>query len=451
MDKKELWGKVLESVAENVTQTTMRSFINPASLRELNDNPPIAYIETPKEMITNLLKNRYLKVLSAAFTSVTGKDYKIVIKNASEYKEIPKIIEDNPDTIQPLVIPNFIQERIFDPALTFDNFIVGECNEYAEAVCRAISESPFNLYNPLFIYGNSGLGKTHLLNAVGIHLLETNDDIRILYVTAETFTRDFMNALRNKNTEEFKQKYRGTDVLLVDDIQFLENKKETQIEFFHTFNALLNNNKQIILAGDRPPSNLTTLDERLQSRFLMKTTAGLSFPDYETRVAILQKEAEKLNIPLNEDTIEVINYISERINDNIRLLKGAFETVVSASILLKKDLDLSLVKSQLADIIKGGGNITPQKIKNIVCEYYKISLEDLDSETRKSNIAFPRQVAMYLCRNMTNYSLPRIGSIFGNKHYSTVKHACDKIDSEISTDTSLNEEIKELINRINNY
>ena len=183
----------------------------------------------------------------------------------------------------------------------------------------------------------------------------------------------------------------------------------------------------------------------------MKTTAGLTFPDYETRVAILQKEAEKLNIPLNEDTIEVITYISERINDNIRLLKGAFETVVSASILLKKDLDLSLVKSQLADIIKGGGNITPQKIKNIVCEYYKISLEDLDSETRKSNIAFPRQVAMYLCRNMTNYSLPRIGSIFGNKHYSTVKHACDKIDSEISTDTSLNEEIKELINRINNY
>ncbi len=451
MNKTELWGRVLEDVAEKVTSATMKSFIKPASLREINDNPPIAYIETPKDMITNVLKRRYLDILSESFKSVTGKEYKIVIKNASEYAEKPQIIEDNPDFVKPLVIPNFIQERIFDPALTFDNFIVGECNEYAEAVCRAISESPFNLYNPLFIYGGSGLGKTHLLNAVGIHLLENNDDIRILYVTAETFTNDFMKAMRNKNTDEFKQKYRGTDVLLVDDIQFLEEKEKTQEEFFHTFNALLNNNKQIILAGDRPPSNLTTLDKRLQSRFLMKTTAGLTFPDYETRVAILQKETEKLNIPLNKDTTEVINYIAERITDNIRLLKGAFETVVSASILLKKDLNLALVKSHLTDIIQGGGNITPQKIKNTVCEYYNISLEELDSETRKSNIAFPRQVAMYLCRIMTNYSLPRIGSIFGNKHYSTVKHACDKIDAEITTDSSLNEEIKELINRINAY
>ena len=451
MNKTELWGLVLEDVAEKVTSATMKSFIKPASLREINDNPPIAYIETPKDMITNVLKRRYLDILSESFKSVTGKEYKIIIKNASEYAEKPQIIEDNPDFVKPLVIPNFIQERIFDPALTFDNFIVGECNEYAEAVCRAISESPFNLYNPLFIYGGSGLGKTHLLNAVGIHLLENNDDIRILYVTAETFTNDFMKAMRNKNTDEFKQKYRGTDVLLVDDIQFLEEKEKTQEEFFHTFNALLNNNKQIILAGDRPPSNLTTLDKRLQSRFLMKTTAGLTFPDYETRVAILQKETEKLNIPLNKDTTEVINYIAERITDNIRLLKGAFETVVSASILLKKDLNLALVKSHLTDIIQGGGNITPQKIKNTVCEYYNISLEELDSETRKSNIAFPRQVAMYLCRIMTNYSLPRIGSIFGNKHYSTVKHACDKIDAEITTDSSLNEEIKELINRINAY
>ena len=451
MNKTELWGLVLEDVSGKVTSTTLKSFIKPASLREINDNPPIAYIETPKEMITNVLKRRYLDILSESFKSVTGKEYKIIIKNTSEYAEKPQIIEDNPDFVKPLVIPNFIQERIFDPALTFDNFIVGECNEYAEAVCRAISESPFNLYNPLFIYGGSGLGKTHLLNAVGIHLLENNDDIRILYVTAETFTNDFMKAMRNKNTDEFKQKYRGTDVLLVDDIQFLEEKEKTQEEFFHTFNALLNNNKQIILAGDRPPSNLTTLDKRLQSRFLMKTTAGLTFPDYETRVAILQKETEKLNIPLNKDTTEVINYIAERITDNIRLLKGAFETVVSASILLKKDLNLALVKSHLTDIIQGGGNITPQKIKNTVCEYYNISLEELDSETRKSNIAFPRQVAMYLCRTMTNYSLPRIGVLFGNKHYSTVKHACDKIDSEVSSDSSLNEEIKELINKINNY
>ncbi|MBO4235125.1 MAG: chromosomal replication initiator protein DnaA [Firmicutes bacterium] len=451
MDKTELWGLVLENMAEKVTSTTMKSFIKPASIREINDNPPIVYIETPKEMITNVIKRRYIDLLSESFESVTGQKYKIIVKNASEYREKPKIIEDNPDFVPPLVIPNFIKERIFDPALTFDNFVVGSCNEYAEAVCRAISEQPFNLYNPLFIYGGSGLGKTHLLNAVGIHLLENNDDIRILYVTAETFTNDFMKAISNKNTDEFKQKYRGTDVLLVDDIQFLEEKDKTQEEFFHTFNALLNNNKQIIVAGDRPPSNLTTLDKRLQSRFLMKTTAGLTFPDYETRVAILQKEAERLNISLNKDTTEVINYIAERITDNIRLLKGAFETVVSASILLRKDLNLSLVKSHLNDIIIGGGNITPQKIKNVVCEYYNISLDELDSETRKSNIAFPRQVAMYLCRTMTNYSLPRIGGIFGNKHYSTVKHACDKIDSEIMSDSSLNEEVKELINRINNY
>ena len=448
MEKTELWGLVLEDVAENVTATAFKSFIQPASLREINDNPPIAYIETPKEMITNLLKNRYLKVLSAAFKSVTGQDYKIVVKNATEYKEVPRVIEDDPGFIPPLSIPNFMKERIFDPALTFENFIIGDCNNYAAAVCRAIAESPFDLYNPLFIYGGSGLGKTHLLNAVGIYLMEHNPDIRILSISAETFTDDYVNSMGNKSKiEEFKSKYRGTDVLLIDDIQFFEGKEKTQEEFFHTFNTLLNNNKQIIISGDRPPGDLTTLDQRLQSRFLMKTTAKLSFPDYETRVAILNKDADKFNIEITKNVKEVINFIAESIPDNIRILKGAFENVVANSILLKQEIDMSLVRNHLMDIIRGG-SVTPQKIKKEVCEYYGITLEDIDSETRKSNIAYPRQIAMYLCRILTNYSLPRIGSVFGNKHYSTVKHACDKIQAEISMDEAFKKEVDEIINRV---
>lgn len=452
MEKTELWGRVLEDLAENVTATSYKSFFKKANLREFGENPPIAYIETPQEFITNVLKKRYLPRLSESFKNVTGLEYKIIIKNTSEYGEKPKnIISDNEKNNDFRLFSTFRDERIFDPSFTFDNFVVGECNDYATAICKAVAESPFNLYNPLFIYGNSGLGKTHLLNAVGIYLLEHNEDLRILYVTSETFTNDFINSIQTQKTEDFKSKYRNADVLLVDDIQFLEDKEKTQIEFFHTFNTLINNNKQIIISGDRPPSNLTALDERLQSRFLMKTTAGLHFPDYETRVAILRKEAEKINLEIDDELNDIINFISDKFKNNIRSLKGAFENVVSAAIVLRQKPTLDFAKRILEDIVKTGSSVTPQKIKDVVSKYYNITINDLEAETRKSNIAYPRQIAMYLCRIMTDYSLPRIGSVFGNKHYSTVKHACDKIDDEIKRNPSLKEEIEELISRINNY
>lgn len=449
MEKTELWGRVLEEVSENVTESSFR-FFKDANIRDFTENPPIVYIESYNKVSSNILKNRYMDLLRESFLDVTGLNYKIIVKLTSEYKDSPQFSKAEP---VPKVIFNegFRGEMIFDPSFTFSNFIVGECNEYAAAICKAIAEAPGKLYNPLFIYGNSGLGKTHLLNAVGIYLLEHTDNIRVLYVEAETFANDFINSLQNNKIKEFNEKYRKTDVLLIDDIQFFENKEKTQVEFFHTFNTLIKENKQVIIAGDRPPSNLTAFDERLRSRFLMKTTAGVYSPDYETRVAILRKEAEKKNINLNYDVNEIIEFISDKSKDNIRELTGNFENVIDAARVLNQPPTLSFAKRILQDIIKTGGNVTPQKIKDVVCKYYNITIDDLDAETRKSNIAYPRQIAMYLCRNMTDYSLPRIGSIFGNKHYTTVKHACDKISGEVKSNTSLKEEIDELINRINNY
>lgn len=447
MEKTELWGKVLEDLGQKFTTTTIKTFVKPALLREINENPPIAYIEAPNnKMITLALKQRFLHQITESFKNVTGLDYKVIIKNASEFLEKPQVVE-KPAVSVPFSYADFQKERIFNPAMTFDNFIVGECNAYAAAVCRAIAESPFNLYNPLFIYGSSGLGKTHLLNAIGIHLMENNEDIRIISIEAETFKNDYIRSIVPGNfklSEEFKAKYRSADVLLVDDVQFMEGAEETQKEFFHTFNALLNNNKQIIIAGDRPPSNLTTLDERLRSRFLMKTTVGLHFPDYETRVAILRNDLEKRNIPRDETMDEIVNYIANNYKDNIRTLKGALETVINAPYLMNTQLTFALAKSTLQDLVIEGGSITPQKIKNVVCKYYNISIENIESESRKSNYAYPRQIAIYLIRNMTDYSLNRIGALFGNKHYSTVKHACDKIEDEIKIDSSLKKEIEEI-------
>lgn len=449
MEKTELWGKVLEDLSGIFTSETIKTFVKPAKLREINENPPIAYIEAPNnKMITLALKQRFLHQITESFKNVTGLDYKVVIKNSSEFKAPPRVIEQEPEPAL-FSYAEFQKELIFDPNETFDNFIVGDCNEYAAAVCRAIANSPFNLYNPLFIYGKSGLGKTHLLNAVGIHLLENNDDMRIIYITAETFLNDFTEATAKHKMNEFKNKYRNADVLLVDDIQLLERTDKTQEEFFNTFNTLLHNNKQIIVAGDRPPGNLTALDERLRSRFLMKITAGVTAPDFETRVAILKNDAENRKLPIDDNMNEIINYIADNFKNNIRELKGAFENAVNVPILLNKDFTLNNIKTHIKDSMMIGGSITPQKIKDVVCKYYNISIENIESESRRSSYAYPRQIAIYLIRNMTDYSLNRIGSLFGNKHYSTVKHACDKIESDLKIIPSLKEEVEEIKKLIN--
>ena len=444
-NKNELWAEVLAYISTKVNGPTYSTFISPVRLKEITEKPPIAYLEASKEMVVNVVKRRYSHLFAEAFTSILNQEYKVVIKNSSEYREKPRVLtDDEAPSFTSFSDPIFRDMRMFDPNLTFDNFIVGDCNNVAAAVCKAVADSPSDVYNPLFVYGNSGLGKTHLLNAIGIYLLENNQDIKVLYVSAETFTNDFIKSLQTKKQYEFKDKYRKADVLLIDDIQFLEDKVKTQDEFFFTFDSLLQDNKQIIVSGDRSPSELSSFDERLKSRFLMNTTVGVYAPDYEMRVAILQKKAELMNIEMSDEIKEVIEFIADKNKDNIRTLEGYFTTVVNISREVGQKPSLPFAKMLLKDIVRDGSSVTPHKIKSAVAKYYNIKVSDIDSSSRRADFAYPRQVAMFLCRTMTDYSLPRIGSIFGNKHYSTVKHACDKIEEEISIDDSLRETIKEI-------
>ncbi|MGI6176858.1 MAG: chromosomal replication initiator protein DnaA [Eubacterium sp.] len=447
----EIWNKVKEDIKQNVTEAAFNNFFRPAAIVELTDEPKIAYISTDKEIITNILRNRYTHVMETSFLNVTGENYRVVVKNSYEYVQKPKQAENfNQSSSSFNLNIGFKKEKIFNPKYTFDNFVVGESNNLAAAACKAVAGTPSEVYNPLFLYGGSGLGKTHLMNAIGIYMLENYENMKILYVSAETFTNDFIKSLTENRSTEFKNKYRRADVLLIDDIQFLEGKEGTQEEFFHTFNTLYKENKQIILSSDRPPAKLTNLDERLRSRFSWNMTAGIQPPDYELRVAILRKKAENMNIEVDDDIQEIIEMISERIKDNIRELEGAFTRVISFSELMREKPDVAFAKRVLKDIMIGGYNITPEKIRSVVCKHYKIKISDLDSETRVANLTYPRHVAMYLCRTMTDLSLPKIGAIFGNKHYSTVKHAVEKIEDEIKSDKSKAEEIELLKDEINN-
>ena len=324
---------------------------------------------------------------------------------------------------------------------------MGNSNKYAHAAALAVAESPSEAYNPLFIYGGSGLGKTHLMHAIGIHLLENNPDMNVLYVSSEMFTTELIKALNNKNMNEFKAKYRKTDVLLIDDIQFLEGKEATQEEFFHTFNALYDLNKQIIISSDRAPNKLVNLEERLRSRFQWNLIADIQPADYETRVAILVKKAENMGIDIynNPEVYDVICMIAEKIKDNIRELEGALIRVVSFSQLLNEKLDKNFAKKTLKDVfINMENTITPEKIKKTVCKHYGIKLSDMESSKKTNNIAFPRQVAMYLIREMTDASLPKIGQFFGGKHYTTVLYACEKIEEEQKVDPNLRNIIEEI-------
>lgn len=443
----EIWNRVKEDIRQNVTEAAFNNFFRPAAIAELTEEPKIAYISTDKDIITNILRTRYTHVIENSFLNVTGENYRVVVKNSYEYSRRPKQ-EGKSSTSSFNLNIGFKKEKIFNPKYTFDNFVVGESNNLAAAACKAVAGTPSEVYNPLFIYGGSGLGKTHLMNAIGIYMLENYENLKILYVSAETFTNDFIKSLSENRSTEFKNKYRLADVLLIDDIQFLEGKEGTQEEFFHTFNALYKENKQIILSSDRPPARLTNLDGRLRSRFSWNMTAGIQPPDYELRVAILRKKAENMNIEVDDDIREIIEMISERIKDNIRELEGAFSRVITFSELMGEKPDVAFAKRVLKDIMVGGYNITPEKIRSVVCKHYKIKISDLDSETRVATLTYPRHIAMYLCRTMTDLSLPKIGAIFGNKHYSTVKHAVEKIEEEIKSDKLKAEEIEMLKDEI---
>lgn len=440
---KENWGNVLSMLKGELPEISYKTWFEPLRVKSLDKENKIIYLTTDNSLSISLINNRYRRIFENTLHSIFGADYAFSL----EYQKEEDLVINNVGDKE----PEFKDEYYFNPRFNFKNFVVGNNNKLAHAAAVAVAENPSEAYNPLFLYGASGLGKTHLMHAIGHHILKTRDDLKVLYVSSEMFMNEMVSALRKNelrnenNMSEFRKKYREVDVLLIDDIQFLEDKISTQEEFFNTFNSLFSLNKQIIISSDRPPTKLKKMDERLTSRFQWNLVADIIPPDYEMRVAILINMAELDGITLNEDIMEVINLIAENIKENVREMEGAFSRIVSFSNLLGEKIDVHFSKKVLKDIISSTDReVTPEKIKKKVCSYFNIKLADIESQKRTRNIAFPRQVAMYICRDMTDLSLPKIGEVFGGRDHSTVIHACDKIASEMKVKESLREIVENL-------
>lgn len=436
MDKNKIWGTTLNFLKDNNTSLSYNTWLAPLTIHHIEEDAGIIYLAWPNQakLITHI-NDHYLPQIENAINSSTDKKYKVVIKPDKEY-EIAKI-----DTSR--MKNTFNQEKLFNPRFNFENFIVGNSNKYAHAVSVAVAESPGDIYNPLFIYGGSGLGKTHLMQSIGVQIIRNNPETKVLYVSSEMFTNEYITAIKENKTRVFRNKYRKLDVLLIDDIQFIEGKEQTQEEFFHTFESLYHNNKQIVITSDCPPVSLKGLDERLRTRFSWNMIADIQPPDYETRVAILRNLAEKSDIEVTGEVSDVLSLIADQVKDNIRELEGAYNRVVGLSQLLNEPITVDNARSILKDIIKDNEQaVAPERIRSIVANHYKIKIADMDSPKRNAEITLPRQVAMYLCREETDLSLPKIGKIFGNRHYSTVIHAVEKIEEQLKYDEILYENVE---------
>jgi chromosomal replication initiator protein len=349
------------------------------------------------------------------------------------------------------------EENIPNPRYNFNTFVVGKNNRFAHAAAVAVAEDPAvselskTAYNPLFIYGGAGLGKTHLMHAIWHHINQNNPELRVLYVSSEMFTNELIKAIKEQKTIQFRNKYRNINVLLIDDIQFIEKKESTQEEMFHTINTLYESNKQIIISSDRPPKDFVTFSDRLRSRFEWGLVADIQAPDFETRVAILRNKAELDGHELSDDLLDVINLISEKIHSNIRELEGALNRVVAHGSLLGRSIDRELVRETLKDIFSSKENQpSPEAIKKHVCKHFNIRVSDMESSKKPRKFSYPRQIAMYLCRKMTELSLPKIGESFGNRDHTTVLYATEKIENEMKGNESLREVIANLEEEIRN-
>ena len=392
-------------------------------------------IAVPMSINRNMIQFRYKECIESALEEVTAQklSLKIILHGEEDNEKASELNESKPPE----------KSNRLNPKYTFENFVIGSSNEYATAAAISATEKPGYIYNPLFLYGNSGLGKTHLMYAIGNRIHEKNPSANIIYVTSEVFTNEFITAVREAKGEEFRKKYRSADVFLVDDVQFLEKKEATQEEFFHTFNELYSMNKQIVLTSDRHPVNLVTLEDRLRNRFAQGLTIDITVPNYETRIAILQKKASQHNVEISMDTL---SYIAERIKSNVRELEGILIKMISISEISSKPIDVNLADYVLKSYMPQNeiAKITPEIIMDKVCRFYTISKEDLTGKIRTSNFAVPRQVAMYLCHKLTDMNFTTIGRSFGNKDRTTVMHNVRKIESDIET----NEELKSAINYI---
>ena len=447
MDTNKIWDSFIEEIKKSTSKLSFDMFFSDLSLYKLDVDNKIIYIQLEDISIIKFLREKYIVQIEDIFSRMLGDDFQVVIKSKDEYKS--NKIDKKKKVRKSLYKDN---SKLFNPKFNFENFVVGGNNRFAYAASLAVAESPAEAYNPLFLYGGSGLGKTHLMQAIGIQVIKNDPTSNVLYISSETFTSELIEAINTQNTNQFKEKYRNIDILLIDDIQFLEGKEATQEEFFHTFNTLYENNKQIVISSDRPPSNLQKLDERLTTRFGFGITADVQPADFETRVAILKKKIELADIELDSDIEEVCNLIAEKIKYNIRELEGAMNRMISFSEIMNNKIDLDFAKIVLKDIYRDTDKaIAPERIRSTVASYYDIKVSDLDSKRRTAEIALARQVAMYLCRESTDFSFSKIGEIFGGRDHSTVMSNCNKIQTLYQEDELIKYDIDEINKKLKKH
>lgn len=440
LNLEDVWGSALKLIRNELTEVSFNTWLKTIDPITLNDNYII--LGAPNEFTKSILESRYLILIKNALKQVSNIDFEIKFIIPGEDVSI-----DVGQTIFNESTENGTSRSQLNPKYIFDTFVIGNSNRLAHAASLAVAEAPAQAYNPFFIYGGVGLGKTHLMHAIGHYILNQNPKANVVYVSSEKFTNELINSIRDDKNAEFRNKYRNVDVLLVDDIQFIAGKERTQEEFFHTFNALHEANKQIIVSSDRLPKEIPTLEDRLRSRFEWGLTADIQPPDLETRIAILRKKAKVENIDIPND---VTQYIATKIQSNIRELEGALIRVIAYSSLTNNEITVDLATEALKDILSNSKpkEITVKFIKEIISKNYNVKIEDFNSKKRTRAISYPRQIAMYLCRELTDLSLPKIGEEFGGRDHTTVIHAYDKISSDIENDSEFKQKIDDIIGEI---
>ena len=443
---KEKWDKILESIRDDneLSNVAFKTWLLPLKVFRIEGN--ILKITAPFEQAATYVENKYKTFLYVAVAEAMGEEYEIRIITEDEALKEKPLEPETPKKAAAAPAPKVAEEQKtnLNPRYTFDTFVIGSNNRFAHAAALAVAESPGKEYNPLFLYGGVGLGKTHLMHSVAHYILQQDPTKKVLYVTSEVFTNELIDSIRNGNNNSmtaFREKYRNIDVLLIDDVQFIIGKESTQEEFFHTFNALHSANKQIIISSDRPPKDMETLEARLQSRFEWGLIADISSPDYETRMAILRKKEELDGYNIDD---EVSRYISTNIKSNIRELEGALNKLVALSNLEKREINISMAEEVLKDIISPNQKreVTPQVILEVVAEHYGISVSDIIGGKRNAEIVTPRQVVMYLCREITDTPYKAIGILLGNRDHSTIINGDGKVRKQLqANDGSLKNNI----------
>src|SRR6056297_3643230 len=455
-----IWNQTLHEIKDKLSNPSFKTWFSNTKPVDLKDDN-ILMIEVPNDFIKDWIETRYNELITDIIQDLTDTDLDCRFYTEEELNELKEVEEENEsqnekDNKGETTKKSEDEKRKYNinnnlnPKYSFDSFVVGNGNRFAHAAALAVAEAPAKAYNPLFLYGDVGLGKTHLMQAIAHYILKHNPDNKVVYVSSQTFTNELINAIKDDKTASFRDKYRNIDILLVDDIQFLANKERTQEEFFHTFNSLHEANRQLIISSDRPPKEIPTLEERLRSRFEWGLITDIQKPDLETRIAILRKKADLENLKIPN---EVVIYIADNIQSNIRELEGALIKVIAYSSLVDKEIDIDLAEKALQDLIienEEPKEINIDLIKNIIVDYYNLKKEDMTSKKRTQKIAFPRQIAMYLSRELTDLSLPHIGEEFGGRDHTTVIHAYKKIEDKIEEDSKFSNVVDKIISRINN-